>query len=79
VADNASFAEKFRYPFPLLCDEQRSIGLAYGACDSPAAATARRISYVIDGDGRIARAYPKVSPKAHPQEVLDFLAANASP
>jgi peroxiredoxin Q/BCP len=79
VADNASFAEKFRYPFPLLCDVERRIGLAYGACDAPAAATARRVSYVIDRDGRIVRAYPKVAPKTHPQEVLDFLTANASP
>jgi len=31
VEDNRKFAEKFKFPFPLLCDTDRKIGLAYGA------------------------------------------------
>jgi peroxiredoxin len=34
---------------------------------------ASRISYVIDPEGRIAQSHPKVSPKSHPQEILDSL------
>jgi peroxiredoxin len=49
--------------------------MAYGAADSPKSEYASRISYIIGPDGKIARAYPKVSPKAHPQEVLDALRA----
>jgi peroxiredoxin len=44
--------------------------MAYGACDDPKAGTARRISYLIGPDGRIKKAYPKVNPAAHPDEVL---------
>jgi thioredoxin-dependent peroxiredoxin len=76
VSDNASFAKKFRFPFPLLCDEKREVGLAYGACDSADAGTAKRISYVIGPDGTILQAYPKVTPATHPQETLDALAAS---
>ena len=75
MADNAAFAEKFSYPFPLLCDEKREIGMAYGACDDPKAEYAKRISYVIDPEGKIAQAYPKVSPKSHPKEILESLSA----
>ncbi len=56
VADNAAFAKKFSFPFPLLCDEKREIGLAYGACDSADAGTAKRISYIIGSDGTILQA-----------------------
>ena len=49
---------------------KREIGLAYGSADSPTSENASRISYVIGPDGKIAHAYPKVSPKTHPEEVL---------
>jgi peroxiredoxin len=50
--------------------------MAYGACDSPDARSARRISYMIDENGRIAAAYPAVSPASHAREVIDFLASS---
>ena len=73
VAKNAAFAKKFDFNFPLLCDTERTIGLAYGACDSRDAATARRITYVIGPGGRILAAYSKVAPAEHPAEVLRTL------
>jgi peroxiredoxin Q/BCP len=73
VTDNRAFAEKFEFPFPLLCDETRSIGMAYGACDTPDAEYARRITYVIGADGTISQTHPKVSPAEHPQELLASL------
>jgi peroxiredoxin len=75
VKTNAAFATKEKFPFPLLSDEHREAGLAYGACDSPKARTARRISYVIGEDGKIAAVYPVVSPASHAREVIDFLAS----
>lgn len=75
VEANAKFAARFSFPFLLLCDVSREIGLAYGACDSADAGTPKRISYVIGPDGAVRAAYPKVSPPTHPQEVLDFLSA----
>ena len=73
VEDNRAFAEKFDFPFRLLCDVDRSVGMAYGAADSPDEGYAKRISYVIGEDGRILLAYPKVDPKAHLDQVLGDL------
>ncbi len=73
VAANAAFAEKFGFNFPLLCDTTRAVGLAYGACDTPKAETAKRISYLIGPDGKVKKAYPKVNAAAHPEEILKDL------
>jgi thioredoxin-dependent peroxiredoxin len=73
VEDNAAFAERFHFPFPLLCDTERTVGLAYGACDDPQAPAARRISYIIGPDGRVKKAYGKVDASSHPLQVLEDL------
>ena len=76
VDENRAFAEKFAFPFRLLCDIDRSVGMAYGAADAPEAGYAKRISYVIDEDGRILHAYPKVDPNTHLDQVLGDLGAS---
>ncbi|MCU1230164.1 MAG: bcp1 [Acidobacteria bacterium] len=68
--DNAAFADKFGFRFPLLSDVDRKIGLAYGAASSEKDEYAKRIAYVIDENGRIAEAHPKVDPKTYPAEQL---------
>jgi peroxiredoxin Q/BCP len=73
VEKNAAFAKKFEFDFPLLCDTDRKIGLAYGAAEESSAPTAKRISYLIGPDGKIRKAYPKVNAAAHPEEVLKDL------
>jgi peroxiredoxin Q/BCP len=70
VEANAAFAKKFDFPYKLLCDTERKIGLAYGACTDAKAGYATRISYLIDEQGRIAAAFPKVNPSEHPAQVL---------
>jgi peroxiredoxin Q/BCP len=70
VEDNAAFAKKFNFPFTLLCDTDRKLGMAYGACDNPKAGYANRISYVIDEEGKIARTYSQVNPRDHAAQVL---------
>ena len=47
--------------------------MAYGACDAPAALSAKRITYVIGPDGKVLQAYPKVDPKSHPKAILESL------
>ena len=71
--ENKRFAEKNRFPFPLLCDTDHKIGLAYGAGDSEKDEYARRIAYVIDENGKIAEAHPKVDPASYPQQQLQSL------
>lgn len=73
VEDNAAFAAKFGFPYPLLCDTERALGLAYGACDSAGAGSARRISYLIGPDGKVRKTYPKVDARSHPETVLKDL------
>lgn len=70
---NRRFAEKFSLPFPLLCDTDRSIGVAYGAADSARDEYARRIAYVIDENGAIAQAHEKVDAATYPKTQLESL------
>jgi peroxiredoxin Q/BCP len=70
-AQNRKFAEKFDFPFALLCDTERAVGLAYGACGDATARSAKRISYLIGPDGRIVKAYMTVKPAEHPGQVLE--------
>ena len=70
VPDNAAFAQKFAFNFPLLSDTTRSVGLQYGAADDEKAQYAKRISYLIGPDGRVRKAFPKVNAAAHPEEIL---------
>lgn len=66
VDENRRFAEKFDFPFPLLCDTEKKVGVAYGAADSPKDEYARRIAYVIDEEGKIAQAHAKVDASSYP-------------
>jgi peroxiredoxin Q/BCP len=70
VAENAAFAAKFDFPFALLCDTERRVATAYGACEDPRATHANRISYLIDEQGVVAKVYEHVDPKIHPSKVL---------
>ena len=67
---NKAFAEKFDYTFPLLCDTNREVGLAYGACDSPKDEYARRITYVIGPEGKIEQAIDTKDPAHQAEELL---------
>lgn len=66
VEENRRFAEKFDFPFPLLCDTEKQIGVAYGAADSQKDEYARRIAYVIDEEGKVAQAHAKVDAASYP-------------
>lgn len=68
--DNTKFAQKFDFNFPLVCDTEKSLGVAYGACDDASAGAAKRIGVVIDPEGKIKEYSPKVDAKAYPEQVL---------
>jgi peroxiredoxin Q/BCP len=53
---NRAFAEKHGFPYRLLSDEDRTIGLAFGAAESAADGYARRYTFVIGPDGRVEQA-----------------------
>ncbi len=68
--ENAAFARKFGFEFPLLCDTSKAMGVAYGACANVSDKHAKRIAYVIDEKGRVEKVYPKVDAAAFPETVL---------
>ena len=70
VERNAAFAAKYQFGFPLLSDNGREVGIAYGACAGHKARHADRISYLIGAEGRIERVYRQVDPRDHAAQVL---------
>ena len=70
VKENRAFAKKFDFPFLLLSDPDRELGLDYHAAADPDQGYADRISYLIGPDGVIKKAYAKVDVAAHPAEIL---------
>lgn len=77
VEENAAFATKQQFPYPLLCDTERELGLAYRACESAEDQYPRRITYVVSADGKIERAIETKNPGAQAQELLDYFASSA--
>ena len=75
------FIRKNSLPFPLLLDPDKKIAKAYGAANGiPILGLDRRITYVIDENGKIVKVYPSVDPSAHAIEILNDLGvANAAP
>ncbi len=67
------FVEKQSLPFPMLCDVDGETIRAYGA--RGAFGLAKRVSFLVDGEGTILKVYPKVSPKTHAAQALDDLRA----
>jgi len=75
-----AFIRKYRLPFPLLLDPDRSIARAYGAENGiPILGLDRRITYVIGEDGRISKVYPSVDPGVHAKQIVHDLGADHPP
>ena len=68
-ADNRAFQSKFDFPYDLLCDTDKAMSIAYGAAAADASHPSR-ISYLIDAEGKVLKAYATVKPADHPDEVL---------
>ncbi len=69
-----AFIKKYSIPFPLLLDPDKKIAKAYGAANGiPVLGLDGRITYVIDGQGKIEKVYPKVDPSRHAQQILEAL------
>lgn len=76
--DNRIFAEAQSFGFPLLCDVGGTVGRDYGVhrpADDPFPDWPRRMTYIIDPQGRVARAYKVTDAAAHPEEVLGDITA----
>jgi peroxiredoxin Q/BCP len=72
-ADNKAFAEKFSFPYPLLCDVNREIALGYQAVKSADEQYAARITYVIGEDGKILESIENVDTRTHSKDLCSRL------
>ncbi len=76
--DNKAFQTDKGFPFRLLSDPDRAIGTSYDILRDPGDQYAdypNRISYLIDPEGSIVKAYEVTDPAGHAAEVLVDLAA----
>lgn len=70
-ASHAAFAKKYKLPFPLLADAQGEVAARYGALsDWMVVKMAKRQTFIIDPQGRIARIYRAVDADKHSAEVV---------
>jgi peroxiredoxin Q/BCP len=69
-----AFAKKYRLPFSLLSDSGGKVAKAYGALGGFGPIRyARRHTFIIDPDGRIAQVWRKVNPSVHSSKLLKAL------
>jgi peroxiredoxin Q/BCP len=84
VASHKKFSDDHSLPFPILADSEKKTATAYGTLTKYLGITelARRDTFIIDPQGRVAKHYVKVDPKGHSELVfndLKQLAAKAAP
>ena len=73
------FADKYGLPFTLLADHDHAVSEAYGVWVEKSMygrkfMGVQRSTFIVDGDGKLAKVFPKVSPKTHDDVVLEALA-----
>jgi Peroxiredoxin len=83
VEDVKKFAGKFDLDFTLLADADHAVADAYGTWVEKSMygkkyMGVQRATFLIDPDGKIAKVFPKVSPKTHDDIVLKALAELAA-
>ncbi|MFB2917623.1 peroxiredoxin [Aerosakkonema funiforme] len=66
-ASHQQFTQKFNLPFPLLADTDGAIIKAY---DVDGGGYAKRVTYVIDGSGKIIHVDSSVNTSTHASDVL---------
>ena len=73
-ASHAQFAEKYHLPFPLLADAGGRVANSYGALRNFGLfRIAKRYTFLIDPEGRLAKAYLQVDTSRHSQEIIEDL------
>jgi peroxiredoxin Q/BCP len=66
-----AFTDKFSLPFPLLADTNGAITKAYDVeAEMNGTRYSKRVTYVIDGKGSIAKVYTSVNTETHASDIL---------
>ncbi len=73
-ASHTEFAKKYHLPFPLLADKNGKVTESYGALlNLGIMQFAKRYTFLIDPQGKVARVYQKVDTSRHSKEIIDDL------
>ena len=70
VAKLSKFRDKYDLRFPLLSDEDRGIGSAFGTLKGDMTSTHERDTFLVDSSGTILLAYQRVGARGHAATVL---------
>ena len=72
VDSHKAFSEEHNLPFPILADVDKKVTTSYGTLKKYVGMVelARRDTFIIDPQGRIAKHYESVDPKGHSELVL---------
>jgi thioredoxin-dependent peroxiredoxin len=78
VKSHDKFRDKFKLPFSLIADPEKTIVQAYGVWGQKSFMGRKymgthRVTVLVGTDGRIKRIWPKVKPEEHAAEVLAAL------
>ena len=74
VESHKRFADKNNLPFSLLSDESGEVSEAYDSLNNfMSFKSAKRNTFIIDPDGKVAKIYLSVKPSSHSQMVLNDL------
>ena len=74
TASHAKFAAKYHLPFPLLADKDGAVATSYGALRNFGVVKfAKRYTFLIDRQGKIAQTYLKVDTSRHSNEIISDL------
>src|SRR6478736_1555508 len=78
VAAQKKFGDKYNLDFTLLADENHEVADLYGVWGEKKMygktyMGVQRATFLLDPDGKVAKVFPKVSPKTHDEVVLEAL------
>ena len=74
TTSHKAFARKYHLPFPLLADTDKKVADQYGAKGAfTGLFVAKRITYIIDPEGKIAHRIDNVDTKNHTRQILELL------
>ncbi len=80
ASSHQAFEEKYKLPFTLLSDEDGKVAKAYGSLlNLWVVKVAKRHTFIIDPEGKVAKIYRDVDAEQHAQVILQDLQALSAP
>ena len=69
VESHGKFSQKYNLPFDILSDSKKEVAKAYGVLGF-GGFIAKRVTFIINKEGKITHIFPKVDVNQHSEEVL---------